>query len=110
MAPRAALRNQNVTYWTTNGLGSDGFPAFNAPVTVRGRWEDKTILVRQESGGEMISSNTRVYLGIKLSQGDFVYEGTSVSATPPADARKVVRVNVTPSISARSSERVHFLD
>lgn len=108
--PIGNLRNQDITYWTQSGLGRDGYPSFNSPTTVRGRWEDRVVLVQQEGGGELLSSNSRVYLAVKLSQGDHVYLGTSVSASPISAARKVVRVVEIPSVDGTRSEKVHYLD
>ena len=103
-------RKQDVTYWTTNGLANDGYPAYNTPVIVKGRWEDRTVLINQQGGGQSLSSNARVFLNVELSEGSAIYLGTSVDATPPDAARKVIRVVTIPSIDARKSEKGHFLD
>jgi len=103
-------RNQDVTYWTPNGLSDDGFPAFNTPITVKGRWEDRTVLIASQQGGETLSSNARVFLDIKLPSSTEMILGVSVAATPPDTTRKVIRVVDIPSIDGRKSEKGHFLD
>lgn len=108
--PIGNLRNQDVTYWTQAGLSGDGFHTFNTPVTVKGRWEDREVLINNGELNEVLSSNSRVHLAVDLKQGDFVYLGTSVSATPEATARKVVRVVQIPSVDGRVTERTYYLD
>lgn len=108
--PFGNLRNQDITYWTQSGLDDYGYPSFNAPSTVKGRWEDRVVLVDQEQGGQMVTSNSRVWLQEELSNGDYVYEGTSVAATPPEEARKVIRKVEVPSIDGKRVERQYYLD
>jgi len=103
-------RNQDVTYWTTSGLASDGYPGYNTPVTVKGRWEDRTVLVKSPTGGDNLSSNARVFLGVELAEGTAILEGVSVDVAPPATARKVIRAVTIPSIDGRNNEKAHYLD
>ena len=103
-------RNQDVTYWTASGLASDGFPTFDTPVSVKARWEDRTVLITSPVGGKQLSSNARVFLGVELAEGTAIIEGVSVAATPPAGARTVIRGVTIPSIDSRTSEKAHYLD
>lgn len=108
--PVGRVRNQDITYWSQTGLNSSGYPTYTLPVTVKGRWEDRAVLVQQEGGGELLSSNSRVYLDRVLSQGDYVLRGDHSDSSPTASARKVIRVVEIPSVDGKRSEKVHYLD
>lgn len=101
---------QNITYWTTNGLNGEGHPAWNAAVTVKGRWEDRLVLIDTEIMGEKLSSNSRAYMPLALEAGDYAYLGTSASASPIGAARRVIRTISIPSVNGRKTEYEVYLD
>lgn len=105
-----SLMNQYVTYWKQTGLNDYGYPTFTNPVTVKGRWEDRVSLVDQQQGGQMLTSNSRVWLDVDLDQGDYVYNGKASSSTPLAAARKIIRGVNIPSIDGLRAERQYYLD
>lgn len=108
--PIGNLRNQWVTYWTMGALRGDGYTAFATPVSVKGRWEEREVLVSEGPDAERLSSNSRLYLAVDLPQGTKVILGKNASPTPPVGARKVIRTVNIPSIDGKKAEKVHYLD
>lgn len=70
----------DVTYWVVTP-GDYGSFTFSTPVTVKGRWEDKSILFRNPAGEEEVSQAI-VYMPLDLSTNDYLYLGESVAADP----------------------------
>lgn len=105
-------RFQDITLWGQNGVGDDGFPAVDAPITFKGRWEDRIAELSTPAFGQTKTSNARIWFGedVVLEQGDYVYEGVSVDVTPPSNARRVIRVVKIPSVRNDKVERFAYLD
>ena len=82
----SALRNlnQDVTHWPVNG--SDGFGGFlfDAPVKLRGRWEEKAELFITPTGEE-VASQAVVYLMDDVTNGDFLALGDFSAVNDPND-------------------------
>jgi hypothetical protein len=103
-------RPRKVTLWRQNGLGSDGFPAFLPPEELSVRWEDRQVLIKNESGADVLSSNSRVWLGVEVERGDYIFDGVSASLTPESTARKIVRTVNIPAVRGNKVERQAYLD
>ena len=71
---------QNITYWTPQGVGPEG-EVYNTPVTVQGRWEERSEEYMTPSGEEKVS-RAIVYLDLYLPIDTYLYEGTSAVADP----------------------------
>jgi hypothetical protein len=73
---------QDITYWHPTGT-SDAFGAvvFAAPQYLRGRWEDKTDLVRSKTGEE-ITTRSRVFLPQDISIDGYLFLGQSLATDP----------------------------
>jgi len=103
-------RFQDVTIWTQNGLGDDGFPALNAPRVVKARWEDRIAELNTPAVGQTKTSNARVWFDEVFQTGDYMYNGISTDALPPETARRVIRTVTVPSVRADRYERFTYLD
>jgi hypothetical protein len=77
-----------ITYWTRSGLTNEGNPTYNTPVTTTGRWEQAQTLLR-DSNGEDLTSDAYVYTNTSLNIGDWIFLGTSASASPPNTAFEI---------------------
>jgi hypothetical protein len=94
---RAGL-NQPVTYWAPSGSdGRYGKTGLNAPVTLKGHWEDRAEEFVDVSGNTSISKSVIYIDGTVQIQG-YLFQGTSVATTPPSDAQEIRQVVRTPSM------------
>lgn len=73
--------NQTVTYWPSTGTDIYGGNTFGSPVTRPARWEDKSELIRDKSGGEYVTKS-RVFMAVDFDLDGFLFLGTSVAADP----------------------------
>ena len=73
---------QDVTQWPVTG--SDGFGGFTygAPILLKGRWEDKTVLFLTLENEE-VASNAIVYLSIDIAVGDWFGLGDLTATNDP---------------------------
>ena len=97
---------QTVTHWERNAVDSSFDPSFATPVTLDGRWEDRTIKFIGRGGGEL-DSKAVVYLGSDVAIGDYLFKGTSTTADPTTvtDAHEVMDFRSIPSVKNTSIER-----
>ena len=72
---------QTATYWAKTGTDTYGKPTFSAPATMQCRWEDRTQVIMNKGGKEIVSK-ARVFLADDISEEGFLYLGTSVAASP----------------------------
>ncbi|KKM27946.1 hypothetical protein LCGC14_1569620 [marine sediment metagenome] len=74
--------HDNVTHWPN--AGSDGFGGFTygAPVTFKGRWEDKNVLFLTLAGEEE-TSNAVVYVPQAVAIGDYLGQGDLTADADP---------------------------
>lgn len=102
--------NQDITYWPTTGYGGFGSNTFGSPVTIKGRWEEKSELIRDKTGSEVVST-TRVYLNQDIAMDGFLFLGTSVAADPTglAGAYEIRQLSKIPDLRNLQSVRVAFL-
>lgn len=101
LVPYTRNLRQQATYWAP--LGNDGFgnQVFDAPVSIRCRWQDVAQLFRSPSGNQETSSAI-VYVDRRLSLGGYLVEGVieSDSPIPVEGAREVRQLGSSPSLSA----------
>ena len=86
--------NNVITYWEP--IKSTGFPGkvFREPVLIKGRWEDVTEMVVDDSGTEVVS-NAKVMVNHPVIPEGYLYLGDS-EETDPTDlsgARRIVTVD-----------------
>ena len=70
----------DVTHWPVSGTDGFGGFAFSAPVLLRGRWQERAELFRDEENEERVSKAV-IYLSTAVANGDYLALGDYV--TPP---------------------------
>ena len=68
-------------YWRRSGTDRYGAPAFDGPIEIDCRWENKLGQVLSESG-ELVASKATVYVDRQMFLGDKLKEGSLESDTP----------------------------
>ena len=98
------MRYMRAVWWKRSNTAFDeeGRPAFDSPVEIKCRWEDKKGTFRNEAG-EIFQSEANVYVDRELSVGDRLKKGemTSNSAESPVDdrdAHEIVGFEIIPWI------------
>jgi len=103
-----------ITIWLQSGTyDGSGQRAFAAPITTEnsGKWQDSTALVINNNAKE-IESKIQVLLESQdLSEGDWIFLGTSVETNPRtvANAFEVKAWNKTATVAGERYTRVAFL-
>ena len=101
-----------ITIWLQSGTyDGSGQRAFAVPTTVSGKWQDSTSLVKNNNAKE-IESKIQVLLESQdLSEGDWIFLGTSVETNPRtvANAFEVKAWNKTATVAGERYTRVAFL-
>ncbi len=98
---------QNVTYWSRGAPDGFGGFAFSSPVTIKGRWEQRTDLFKDPQGNEQRSS-ARVYVDTDVELGGYIFLGISAATNPTAEAvgaREILDFRKTPNLRATQHER-----
>ena len=102
---------QTITYWAPS-VGSDAFgqKMFNAPVTMRGFWEDKQQVVRNQQGTE-IASQAQVFLAADVETGGYLIVGevTTLEPTTVEGAIEIKAFSKIPDLRQANHERRAFL-
>ena len=116
---RALMELTDITVWVTY-FDSVGGVKFGTPKTLKGRWEDKQMVVRDGAGG-VSNSKARVFFPLNeedydqeledldnLPVGSFIYRGSSTAADPSTlrnpIAHRVVAISKIPDL-----REMHFL-
>lgn len=96
--------NQSAVYWAVTG--KDGFNTYtySAPVQIACRWEDRTDIVKNSKGEEVVSS-ALVFVDRVVSQEDYLLLGDLEVSTPanPFNAKQaypVIRMDSIPNVKA----------
>jgi hypothetical protein len=76
-------RLQDATLWIKGAPDIFGKPQWNGPHHLKVRWEDVNELFIGNDGKEQ-RSRSRIYLDRRINVGDYLMEGVSQNATPPA--------------------------
>ena len=94
-----------VTHWAVTP-GDFGSFTFAAPVTVKGRWEEKSVLFRTPEGEEEVSKSI-VFITCDVDVDDYLFLGESVVADPTSisDTHQVRQFMKTPDIRSVEYER-----
>ena len=100
---------QDVTHWVSTADGYGGY-TFAAPVTLKGRWEDRAETFR-DTRGEEATSDTVVYLDTDVAFPDYLFLGISTTADPQtlSGAHQVRQFRKIPNLRASAYERKAFL-
>ena len=85
------LLREDVTFWANEGSNGVGGFTFAAPVILKGRWEDKTELIRDATGREVVSAS-RVFLKDDVEMEDYLARGDLTTTTDPTTLAAAFRV------------------
>ena len=110
MSVLTAFLKQNITYWKKTGIDGYNDESFAAPVTIIARWEDRSSVVLNDEGVEVLS-NSRVYLAQDIAAGDFLMNGASTVADPRTiiAANRVLNFRKVPDLFNTDYERRAFV-
>lgn len=100
------MLKQTITHWANNQPdGYGGFTVSN-PVQIKGRWENKSEIVRTLKGDD-VTSRAVIYVDSDVKIGDYIYLGTSVASDPTtvAGAEQIIAYKKVPSLRMNEFER-----
>jgi len=102
------MLRQKATYWAPPAGQQSAYdgPTFAAPVTIKTRWEDKSVAFQDDSGVEH-KSNSVVYVDRTLVVEGFLLLGISSSTDPSlvSGAKEIKKFEEYPTVHARQFER-----
>ncbi len=101
---------QEITYWKKTGVDGFNEESYAAPVTLKARWEDRSTVVLNNLGQEVIS-NSRVYLAQDVIVDDYLMLGISTATDPRKidAANRVINFRKVPDLTATNFERRAFV-
>jgi len=108
------MLKQSAVYWPPLQAGSYGKRKFGAAVDISVRWEDTNELYVTVNG-EQATSSSKVYSGVDLTVGGFLWLGTVVTLTDADNptlnegAGEIMRFDKIPNIKATKFLRVAYL-
>lgn len=96
-----SLYNQIITYWKPGVRDIYGKVSFDPPITLKGRWSDKSELFSDFLGQE-IRSRSVVHVSIDVELGGYLYLGISSDPDPTSisNAYEIRAVERIPNIPA----------
>lgn len=95
---------QDITYWAPAGDNRYGDDTFEAPVKLRGRWEDRQEQMMLPSGEESVSKAI-VFIGTDVDEEGYLAVGDYTGQNDPSAVAGAQQIRATVSIpSMRSNE------
>lgn len=76
----------DITYWGAPVPDGEGGESFTAPITIKGRWEDRNDEFTTPTGETAVSRAT-VFLKQDVQIGGYLMLGISVAAVPTSEPR-----------------------
>ena len=105
------IRNMphDVTYWPPSGTDKYGKTTFDAPVAIRGRWEDKVQVIQAKDGSQK-TSMSRVAVSQPIDVDGFLFLGTTNEANPKvAGAKEIQAVGRQPDLRGLTNLNIAYL-
>lgn len=96
------------TYWTSAGLGADGFNTWDAPSTSKCFHTSTTKKIVTRDGEELAISGV-LRSDLSLAPGTKVLIGSITDITPPGTAFEVMRTDGVNDVGGNIIEYRHFL-
>ena len=86
------LLREQVTYW--NPPTRDGYGGYTwaAPTALQGKWEDGETLMYSADGSHTVAS-TKVWVGVQLEEGGYLFNGSTVDPEPPGAAKQIISMD-----------------
>jgi hypothetical protein len=99
-----------LTYWSPSSEDNFGAVSFGAPITLRGRWEERSERVRKPNGDEL-ESTAVVFVDRDLLTGGFLIEGDFTFQPDPhaVGAKEIQALATVPDIRSVQRERRAYL-
>jgi hypothetical protein len=79
---------QDLVYWALQSLDGYSRETFASPVAIKGRWEGVQEIVKNSKGEEVVSI-ARVWVLQDVTEGGYLYLGTTTDADYNADPRQM---------------------
>ena len=103
-----------ITWWSSIP-GDYGGYTWGSPITLDGRWEDRSETFKHPSGNDVVS-NSIVYLadasaGMLVAPGDYLFHGTNATSDPTLVPKTmpVQRIDRTPDLRGLTTEIKAYL-
>tara|TARA_R110000803_G_scaffold210841_1_gene284319 strand:+ start:35825 stop:36169 length:345 start_codon:yes stop_codon:yes gene_type:complete len=102
-----------LTYWSPGAPDGFGGTAWAAPVSVKGRWENREEMFIDAKGDEVKSAAT-VYVVSDVVLGGYLFNGSSTAADPlslatTAEAKEIRGYRKMPTLKDTAYERKCYL-
>ena len=110
MSVLTTFLKQKITHWSLSGVDGFNEESFTAPVTLNARWEDRSSVVLNDDGVEVMS-NSRVYLATDIKVNDYLFNGISTVTDPRTlnEANRVINFRKVPDLFNSDFERRAFV-
>ena len=92
--------NQQATYWAPEANDGFGGKVFASPVLITCRWQDKTDLVRNTDGREVVSSAV-AYVDRDLNTEGYLALGDFTGESQPTAGTQIISKSSSPDLSNR---------
>ena len=104
------IRKQTGSYWERTGLDEFSNPTFESPVSITCRWETKMVQYLNPKG-ELVFSQSVVYVDRQMQVGDWVCLGTTGESDPRNQdgAHEIKGTESIPDLKARQTLHKVFL-
>lgn len=108
---------QDIVYWANPTPDKFGGFTYTAPVDIKGRWEDRQVLFKDNEGNELMSKSI-IFLGQDVDFGGYLYLGTLASIASAIDethpknvdgSEKIRGFTKIPNLRATDFERRAFI-
>jgi len=82
---------EDVTHWPLTGTDGYGGFTYATPVKLKARWEDRAVLFVNANNEEVVSQAI-VYLGVDISEGDYLGQGDLTATSDPTTLSGTYRI------------------
>lgn len=101
-------RNDPATLWRVTGNDLSGDRTYAAPVSIKVRWEERSLVFTNSSGQDEMSTAV-VWTPFDVFEGEMIALGTFTDAAPVESAREIQGFVRTPHLINSSVERKAYL-
>lgn len=101
---------QTLTYWGNPQTDGYGNFSYDAPITMRGRWQDSDALVWDERG-QQIRAESEAFVSQAVEPGGYLAVGEHTASDPRdvPEARRIARPSNVFSINGRFRTRKAYM-
>lgn len=110
LGPTQSSRNQDITYWGPVSENKFNEGVYAAPILIRGRWEERSELVRTPDGQD-ITSQAVVFVASDVEIDGYLAAGDYTAVNDPliAGAIQIRAYVIIPNLRNNANERRAYL-